>query len=371
MPGRAGLESRQRGVGDGAAPSRARVRDLGPVRSYELSFDARTAYDFLISMSIGDGAESDLLPAERDWLAATRDALEPDVRAEMDTCSIPAREGFLHALTGLIVDDPGLRDAASVRDALRAAGPRGLARQVVGPLLPPRSGAALLERALDGNRGALESLAEALPEEERPAILGLLSDLEGTVARMDRLLSAWLPAFERIEQRVANFEATDVASRAAELMALDSDGIIERVTGGVRWFAEPRVRRVIMAPCYFARPYNFLYHGSDWRLFCYPIADQVLEQAEPDTPPQGMLRLHRALGDASRLRILRLLRERDLYLTELALELDLSKPTTKHHLALLRAAGLVTVTEEGGLTYYSLRRERIAEGAEELRAYLG
>lgn len=371
MPGKAGLESRQRDIGNGAAPSRAQVRDLGPARSFDLSFDARTAYDFLVSMSIGDAAESDLLPSERDWLAASRAGLEPDVLAEMDSCSMPAREGFLHALTGLVVDDPGLRDAASVREALRAAGPRGLARQVIAPLLPAHTGGALLERALDGNRGALESLAEILPEGERPALLGLLGDLDGTVARMDRLVSAWLPAFERIEQRIAGFEAADVASRSAELGGLDPDGIIERVTGGVRWFAEPRVRRVVMAPCYFARPFNFLYHGSDWRLFCYPIADQVLEQAEPDTPPQGMLRLHRALGDASRLRILRLLRDRDLYLTELALELDLSKPTTKHHLALLRAAGLVTVTEEGGLTYYSLRRERIAAGAEELRAYLG
>jgi DNA-binding transcriptional ArsR family regulator len=43
----------------------------------------------------------------------------------------------------------------------------------------------------------------------------------------------------------------------------------------------------------------------------------------------------------------------------------------KHHLALLRAAGLATVTEEGGLTYYSLRRERLEEGGSELRRYLG
>ena len=47
---------------------------------------------------------------------------------------------------------------------------------------------------------------------------------------------------------------------------------------------------------------------------------------------------------------------RDHYLTEIASALELSKPTIKHHLALLRAAGLVTLTEEGGLSYYSLRR---------------
>jgi DNA-binding transcriptional ArsR family regulator len=82
------------------------------------------------------------------------------------------------------------------------------------------------------------------------------------------------------------------------------------------------------------------------------------------------VRLYRALGDESRLRILRLLAERDRYLTELATELELSKPTVSHHLAQLRAASLVTLTQQGNLTYYSLRRDRIDEAGPELRAVL-
>ena len=68
--------------------------------------------------------------------------------------------------------------------------------------------------------------------------------------------------------------------------------------------------------------------------------------------------------------VMGLLAERDSYLTEIANELELSKPTIKHHLALLRAAGLVTVTDQGNLTYYSLRRDRADEAGVELRAYL-
>jgi DNA-binding transcriptional ArsR family regulator len=51
--------------------------------------------------------------------------------------------------------------------------------------------------------------------------------------------------------------------------------------------------------------------------------------------------------------------------------MGLSKPTVSHHLALLRAAGLVTITEAGALTYYSLRRERIADAGLELGRLLG
>ena len=87
-------------------------------------------------------------------------------------------------------------------------------------------------------------------------------------------------------------------------------------------------------------------------------------------PPPAVVRLHRALGDETRLRILKLLAGKDLYLTEIAQQLDLSKPTIKHHLALLRAAGLVTVVEAGNVVYYSLRRDRIEGASTDLARFL-
>jgi DNA-binding transcriptional ArsR family regulator len=105
-------------------------------------------------------------------------------------------------------------------------------------------------------------------------------------------------------------------------------------------------------------------------LICYPLADDALDSAERLTPPASAIRLYRALGDESRLRILRLLADRDRYLTEIATELELSKPTVSHHLAQLRSAGLVTVTQQGSLSYYTLRRERIREAGPELSSYL-
>ena len=72
----------------------------------------------------------------------------------------------------------------------------------------------------------------------------------------------------------------------------------------------------------------------------------------------------------TRLRILKLLADRDLYLTEIAQQLELSKPTIKHHLALLRAAGLVTVVEAGSVLYYTLRRDRIEAASADLSRFL-
>jgi DNA-binding transcriptional ArsR family regulator len=133
---------------------------------------------------------------------------------------------------------------------------------------------------------------------------------------------------------------------------------------------EQRIRRIVLAPTYFGRPYNSLTKVGDAQVIVYPIADSSLGSADRLTPPNSTLRLYRALGDESRLRILKILAERDRYLTEIANELDLSKPTIKHHLAQLRSAGLVTVTDQGNMTYYSLRRDRAEEAGVELRAYL-
>ena len=162
----------------------------------------------------------------------------------------------------------------------------------------------------------------------------------------------------------------DYELRADDRRDLEPAELIERTTGGIRWLSEPGVRRVILAPSYFSRPYNFLLGGDDWRFFGYPIADAALDDTDPLAPPQALVRLHRALGDDTRLRILRLLRDQDYYLTEIAERLELSKPTIKHHLVLLRSAGLVTIVNEGGLAYYSLRRERLDDASGELKRFL-
>jgi DNA-binding transcriptional ArsR family regulator len=183
-------------------------------------------------------------------------------------------------------------------------------------------------------------------------------------------MHAWLPQYLEIEPRVREIIERDARLRAPDVATLRPPELIERTTAGVRWLSEPGVRRVVLAPSFLVRPYNFTFAGADWRLFIYPVADTALEPHDPLAPPTSLLRLHRALGDETRLRVLRLLRDRDMYLTEIAERLELSKPTIKHHLAQLRAAGLVTLTEEGGLSYYSLRRERLADASAELIRYL-
>ncbi len=195
------------------------------------------------------------------------------------------------------------------------------------------------------------------------------ADADASMRQLRQLGHAWLAAFEPIEARIGRIHANDIATRKADIANLPADQAIEAITGGIRILPEPRVRRMLLAPSVFMRPFNYVHQHADWRLICYPVSDEVIE-TDSGQPSGAMVRLFRALGDPTRLQVLRLLTERDWYLTELATKLELSKPTMKHHLALLRAAGLVTVIQEGALTYYRIRRERLSEGGSELRRYL-
>jgi DNA-binding transcriptional ArsR family regulator len=252
--------------------------------------------------------------------------------------------------------------------------PTALARQVAvddvhHPELTP-----LIEAALHGDETVLPTIEEALKanlDTDKCALrVDLLRQPEEYHRRLLAVLEAWQLQFATVEERVAGMIRRDADERVADRRTMQPVDLIEKTTGGIRWIPEAGVSKVIMAPSYFARPYNYMFSGPGWRLFAYPIGDAALDGHDPLAPPPAIVRLHRALGDETRLRILKLLTDRDMYLTEIAHELGLSKPTIKHHLVMLRVAGLVTITEQGAALYYSLRRDRLQEATSDVGRFL-
>ncbi len=71
----------------------------------------------------------------------------------------------------------------------------------------------------------------------------------------------------------------------------------------------------------------------------------------------SMVKCLRALGDENRLRILMLLRERELCVLEVVGALGISQPLASSHLAVLREAGLATAHREGRRIRYSISEE--------------
>lgn len=64
----------------------------------------------------------------------------------------------------------------------------------------------------------------------------------------------------------------------------------------------------------------------------------------------------RALSDETRQKILQMLREREMCVSEIVDAFAMSQPTISHHLAVLKNTGLVSDRKEGKQVYYSLDR---------------
>ena len=66
--------------------------------------------------------------------------------------------------------------------------------------------------------------------------------------------------------------------------------------------------------------------------------------------------LFKALSDATRLRILVLLKEREICVGDLVQILDVPQPTASRHLAYLRKQGLVSTRKEGQWIFYEVSK---------------
>lgn len=354
--------------------NRALVRTMSgaaaasPPAAPEVILEARPAIDFLASLMLD--TESELLPADRAWFEGSRASLSDALRR--DLAHVFGEEGKDKAIGGaivpLVVENPAVRTSADVVALAARIGPRDLLDACCDSD-DMQDAVALARRVLGGEREERDRAMALWPEEHRVAIGRLLDDPDREMRALRRVLRAWRERFEPIEDRVARMEERDVAGRRADLGRLSLADFVEQATGGVRWVPEPGTRRLYLSPSYFTRPYNYIFGGRDWHMFAYPLAESALD-GDGGSVPATSVRLFKALGDESRLRILRFLASGDLYLTEIAERMGLSKPTVSHHLALLRAAGLVTITQAGALTYYTLRRDRIADAGVELTRLL-
>ena len=77
-------------------------------------------------------------------------------------------------------------------------------------------------------------------------------------------------------------------------------------------------------------------------------------------------RFFKALADEHRIRILKLLMLREMCVCELRVALNLTQPTTSHHLGILENEGLIKKSKKGKWTYYSIANRRLLEGMKKL-----
>ena len=182
-----------------------------------------------------------------------------------------------------------------------------------------------------------EHLAPYIPDGGPP----LPKDLAGWRDAMVGLLAEWNDLyFSRVDPAVLSGLAAEASARRTEAGEAEPIDFVEKVTGGLRVEPTPDLKTVLLVPQHHFRPINIHEDYPALMVICYPA--EVLPAA-PGEPPATLLRLSRALGDGSRLRILRFLAGRPRTFGEVARFSGLAKSTVHQHMVALRAAGLVLV----------------------------
>jgi DNA-binding transcriptional ArsR family regulator len=276
-------------------------------------------------------------------------------------------------LVGLVCETPRPRLFPAFLERLRETEPVALQLHLLGyhvgdDVADPE----VIRRAAAGDAAAGAELVrlEAEVDEERHRVVEALLGL-GAEAVKQRLLDV-LPAWYEEVFRALSSEALPAMERDAEAkrrlaLSVGPEQLLHQVAPGLRYAPETDVRKVVLFPTYWARPWVVSANHGDVRIFCYPIAG---DGARAPDDPEALARIYKALGDGSRLRLLKLLREGPATLSEAADRLGIAKSTAHHHFAILRQSGLVAIVNgEGGL-YYSLQPDAAAQTGGLLSDYL-
>lgn len=147
--------------------------------------------------------------------------------------------------------------------------------------------------------------------------------------------------------------------------------LVERLSRGVRLQDIGQIEQIVLFPSWWVHPLVFLGRKEVQAFVVFSARPFAPAHSLPDEPPEELIQTFKALGDSTRLRILRYLAQGALTPSELAQRLRLRPPTIIHHLHTLRLAGLVQIII--GKDYekcYALRSEALTEFQQSLKKFL-
>jgi len=120
-----------------------------------------------------------------------------------------------------------------------------------------------------------------------------------------------------------------------------------------RFKVDERLERLVSSP---------ICPAEDASKYAKEVADKVAEKSLAKRES----RFFKALADENRIRMIKLLTMREMCVCELMVALDLTQPTTSHHLNILERKGLIKKRKEGKWSYYSIADSKLIEGLRDL-----
>jgi DNA-binding transcriptional ArsR family regulator len=235
-------------------------------------------------------------------------------------------------------------------------------------------------------RAAIREQGRRAGPEAAPIVDRLIGDPVAVAARLAELLGAYWEAgfrteWRRIERPLAR--AADagrlLSARAGFYTLLRALPSRLRVDPARHEFGVDlphdhvveigRDGELLLVPSAYVRPHIRVNCDRPWPLaLVYPAAGAGPKRS---SPPPELVEALRALGDGTRLQVLRLIAERPRSPQELAPLIGISEAGLSKHLRRLASAGLVHTRREGWYVVYSLVPARAKTIVEALQTYVG
>ncbi|MDQ4045096.1 MAG: metalloregulator ArsR/SmtB family transcription factor, partial [Chloroflexota bacterium] len=109
----------------------------------------------------------------------------------------------------------------------------------------------------------------------------------------------------------------------------------------------------------FYPPVLILYFNARTVLEQRPAPVRILRGETERLDSEEILDGLRALSDPSRMRIIEMLRDGEMYAQEIVAKLGISQSAVSRHLSTLEAADIITVRPSNGMKYYAIDRSRL------------
>jgi DNA-binding transcriptional ArsR family regulator len=323
---------------------------------FAASLEWGTGYEALLGLSMFTGDEpQESYEVGKGWFARVRAAASRElVSALRKLVGTDGPRWFL--LLGMVHEAGGAHDVERLLSHLRTMSSTDVLIALIGgrlPALRTPEGQTIVKAALAGEPKATADLAARSHGSDSKIVKRLIGMGGKEVKRLTvEVVDRWNREVLSPMGDGAEALAADVTAKTKRARRMSPHQLVDFATGGINYEGEAGIDRVLLVPSIVTRPWITI---SDWenaKIICYRASRAGATAA--GEPEQDLVVTYRALGDETRLRLLRELAGGDRRLADLVQSLGLSKSTLHGHLAVLRSAGLIRLSL-GAEKRYGLR----------------
>ena len=325
--------------------------------------DMMNAMYFTGHLTVSEGVEG--------WPVELRREMTPDLLGELDFAfNYPAGDpGVLGTLCdNLFVHPEAWRDSDAlvsyvesmpegIGELERAPGVQGLVYQAMFRYQDEVDGSVYAGMP---HREAIERRLRSLDDRDAEAILHLYDHPAELRERLVTLISRFYRDHyeNELPRRVPALERS-VARHRTEPSS-DAEAVARRLTGRPKSCLEAgcagAYEEHVFAPSMDMGVYNSCAIVGDVHGLFYPLEPEFTG-VTADAAETRLARLYKALGDEQRLRILRMLHDREMYAQEIVEKTGLHQSAVSRDLSFMKAVGLVQARRQNNMKFYSLNPE--------------